>query len=200
MKIIYSILIVLCAATVDPSSMPVPNPSVPAAQASGKSQIRDCQGCRFRSREGGGFRRGLKSEIGKAWQGKLLVGLAGSLGASGNCKIAGRCFAWKDCRWITYALLFNASTEDIWFPTDRWFISVPFPGALVPGKDGWLRIPPGRSALYLAGPYKIGCTNALDSKELRLYKGKPRVYIGRIRWSARCSRCTYKARVIPPLK
>jgi len=192
-----ALLLTLSKPTYEVTHPPGPEQGRPGQ---GQQPVRRCEGCRFRSREGGGYRRGLKIEISKAWQSKVLVGLAGSLGANGNCRIGGRCFAWKDCRWVTYALLFNASTEDLWFATDRWFIPLPYPGALVPGKNGWLRIPSGRSALYLAGPYKLGCDNALGSKELRLYKGKTKTYIGRIRWSARCSPCTWRDQVTPPLK
>jgi hypothetical protein len=179
-------------------------PMLPIALASptqtGTTVQRECKGCRFRHREGGGFRRGFESQIPKAWQGKLLVGLAGGLGANGNCKAGSGCFAWKDCLWTTYALLFNASTEDLWFATDHWFVSLPFPGVLKPGKDGWLRVPPGRSALFAAGPYPLGCTGQLGSKELRLYTGKTRTFVARLRWSARCTQCVPKGAVTPPIK
>ncbi|MEZ5990476.1 MAG: hypothetical protein R3F30_15455 [Planctomycetota bacterium] len=152
----------------------------------------DCRGCAVERRREPGWSGGVEVKLPE--DGPASVVAAGILAEAGRCRIHGRCFVWRDCRWTVWALIANGGDGEVVFDAGPDYVALPIPGLVGPDDKGRVRIPKGRMALYLAGPRPLPCDGAWMYRSLGLRDGG-QAWAGTLRWSARCSRCTDDAKL-----
>ena len=147
-----------------------------------------CPGCRIKpASPAPGFEKGGRVPLVPGY--RIVVPVLSVVGWNGFCIEERGCYPFRSCRGNVLAVFVNLTGADLWFQTGSRWLGVG-PNLPQPDKDGWVRVPPGRTAAYYAGTWEIPCNDVPMVRGITIRTGKASgLTVARLEWAAVCSAC-----------